>query len=142
MKNLNIIQKQSHLDGRTEKYLRKLIELCQNRGVPVVLVNSPFANKTEGKLKAYNYISLIAQEYSIPFLDTNKVKELRMDYARDLRDPSHLNYRGSMKYSAWLAEWMNRNQKLPDGGDSRYQNWEEVSKNFCIRNYMEKHCIK
>lgn len=115
---------------RTETYLRKLIELCQDKAISVLLVNSPYLNQTEEKQQAYNYIGTIAREYGIPFIDSNFVEEIQIDFKKDLLEASHLNYYGSVKYTDYLAQWIKRNQhdKIPDRrGDMRYHAWEEAS---------------
>lgn len=116
---------------RTERYLRKLIELCMEQKIPLVFVNSPYLNQTEEKQKAYNYVFAIAKEYGIPYLDSNFVEEMQIDFSKDLLEPSHLNYYGSVKYTDYLAKWMKSHYEIPDRRtDSRYQSWGEASRKF------------
>ncbi len=101
------------------------------KNIPLLLVNSPYLNQTEEKQKAYNYVFAIAKEYNIPFLDSNFVKEMQIDFAKDLLEPSHLNYYGSVKYTDYLAKWIKSHCPLPDRrADKRYQSWEEMSRKF------------
>lgn len=101
------------------------------KNIPLLLVNSPYLNQTEEKQKAYNYVFAIAKEYNIPFLDSNFVKEMQIDFAKDLLEPSHLNYYGSVKYTDYLAKWIKAHCPLPDRrADKRYQSWEEMSRKF------------
>lgn len=120
------------INERVEEYLRKLIELCQNKGISIALVNSPFVNQSEVKQKAYNYVGMIAEEYGVPFLDSNfYLEEMQIDFAKDLLEPSHLNYYGSAKYTGYLAEWLKERFVIPDRrGDSTYSHWEETSGRF------------
>ncbi len=123
--------KREPVSERTELYLRHLIELCRQKNIPLLLVNSPYLNQTEEKQKAYNYVFAIAKEYNIPFLDSNFVKEMQIDFAKDLLEPSHLNYYGSVKYTDYLAKWIKSHCPLPDRrADKRYQSWEEMSRKF------------
>lgn len=116
---------------QTELYFRKLIELCQARNLPLVLVNAPYLNQTEEKQQAYNYIRMIAEEYAVPFLDCNYIEEIQIDYEKDLLEPSHLNYYGSIKYTDYLAKYLQKYYTLPDRrADLRYQNWEQASRKF------------
>ncbi len=117
---------------RAEAYLRKLIELCRQKGIPLLMVNAPHANLTDEKKMAYNYVGGIAAEYGVPFLDGNyHLEEMQMDFAKDLLEASHLNYYGSIKYTDFVADYIGRHYKLPDRrGDRRYQNWETVSRKF------------
>ena len=118
---------------RTETYLRRLIELCRDRKIPLLLVNAPYVNHTLEKQQAYNYIWTIAAEYGVPFLDANYDSRICIDQEQDFFEPSHLNYKGSLKYSEYLADTLGR-YGLPDRrGDARYRHWEEVSTLFAHR---------
>ncbi len=113
---------------RTETYLRKLIELCKSKQIRLLLVNAPYANHTLEKQQSYNYIYTIAQEYDVPFTDANYDSRLQIDYATDLFEASHLNYRGSIKYTGYLAQIITEQFDLPDRrNDERYRHWEDIS---------------
>lgn len=113
----------------TERYLRKLITRCRTSGIQLLLVNSPYLNQTEEKQTAYNYVFEVAQEYGVPYIDSNYVKEMGIDFAKDLMEPSHLNYYGALKYTDYLAQWFKDHYEIPDRrGDDRYRNWEEASR--------------
>ena len=98
----------------------------------LLLVNSPFANQVEEKRVAGNYIRVIADSYGVPLLEGNYlVDEMEIDFEKDLLDASHLNYFGSVKYTKYLAEWMQEHCQLPDRrGNVDYWEWEEVSDLF------------
>lgn len=130
----------SNFDGvqpiseRSEEYLRKMIELCEAKGISFALVNSPFINQTEKKQKAYNYVGQIADGYGVPFLDSNAyADEMQIDDAKDFLEPSHLNYDGGLKYTGYLADWLKDRFDIPDrrgDADSVYRHWDEVSRRF------------
>lgn len=114
---------------KTECYVRKLIALCQEKNIRLLFVNAPYLNQTKKKQNAYNYVFQIAQEYGIPYIDSNSIAEMNIDFAEDLLEPSHLNYYGALKYTQYLAEWIRTHQDIPDRrGDYRYQDWEEASR--------------
>ena len=70
-----------------------MIQLCQDQGISLLLVNSPFANQVEEKRVAGNYIRVIADSYGVPLLEGNYlVDEMEIDFEKDLLDASHLNY--------------------------------------------------
>lgn len=115
------------ITSRTETYLRRLIELCRDRQIPLLLVNAPYVNHTLEKQQAYNYIDQIAAEYGVPFLDANYDSRISVDDEKDFFEPSHLNYKGSLKYTRYLAEALSGYGLLDRRGEARYQHWEEVS---------------
>lgn len=117
---------------RTEHYLRRFIELCQEKEIPLLLVNSPFANQVEEKRRADAYIQKIAEEYGVPLIEGNRLKEdMQIDFASDLLDASHLNYYGSLKYTRYLADWMQSHISLPDRReDLSYGKWAQTGDLF------------
>lgn len=117
---------------RTEYYLREFIKLCQEKGIPMILVNSPFANQVEEKQRADDYIQKIAQQYGIPMIQGNQyIEEMQIRFADDLLDASHLNYYGSIKYTDFLAAWIKENLHLPDRrGDAAYEKWAQITDLF------------
>lgn len=122
-------QKAAPVSGQVEAYLRKLIQLCQNKGVPLLMVNAPFANQMLEKQQAYNYVGQIAKEYGVPLVDGNAhIEKMQIDFSKDLIEASHLNYSGALKYTDYLAREYLQGYGLPDRrGDARFQNWEAAS---------------
>lgn len=118
------------ITSRTETYLRRLIGLCQDRQIPLLFVNAPYVNHTLEKQQAYNYIAKIAQECGVPYLDANYDSRISIDYEKDFFEPSHLNYRGSLKYTKYLAEALTAYGLSDRRKDENYQHWEQVSTLF------------
>lgn len=122
------------ISERAEEYLRRMIELCQKKGISFALVNSPYLNHTAKKQKSYNYVRQIADEYGVPFFEGNDfVDEMQIDDALDFLEPSHLNYDGGLKYTGYLAGWLKDHFDIPNRSgdkDSVYGHWDEVSRRF------------
>ncbi len=118
--------------ARTEEYFRKFIELCQQEEIFLLLVNAPFANQSQEKQEAANYLRIIAKEYGVPLMEGNDyINEMQIQFEDDLLDASHLNVYGSVKYTRFLADWIKGNCSLPDRrGDSQYLEWKEASGQF------------
>ncbi len=125
-------EKELPLAERSGEYLLKMIQLCEENEIPLVFVNSPFANQSLEKRETANYVASLAAEHGIPMLEGNDyVEEMQIDFATDLLDASHLNYYGSVKYTQYLAEWLQESAALPDRrGDIRYWAWEEAGEQF------------
>ena len=118
---------------KAEEYLRKSIELCQEQGVSIILVNAPMPTTPEEAQMKYNYVQQIADEYEIPFL--NGVcydEEMGLDWGMDsMGNDGHLNYKGATKYTKWLCDYLESNYELPDRrDDSRYARWKYESDKF------------
>lgn len=114
-----------------EKYLRMMIELCQDRGTEVLLYNAP-AVEEHDSLPRCNAVTDIAKEYGLEFIDLNmRCDEIGFDPARDYRDPWHCNASGAMKTTTFLGDFIKSRYELPDRRrDSSYNYWNEQLKEY------------
>lgn len=115
------------LEPKTEEYLRKIIALAKEEGIPLVLMVSPYHVDFKEEQQIFNRCGEIAKENGVPFLDFNQLyEELGLDPMADMAEASHLNHRGSVKFSAWLARWLSEEYGLPDRrGEELYGSWEQ-----------------
>ena len=115
------------LSQKTESYYRKIIELCQEREIPLEIVVSPYVvNST--MMKRLNRAAEIAEEYGVPFTNYNSdewFEEVGFDYAADMADTSHTNHRGHTKYTLSLGDRLYSTYDLPDRrGEAGWESWE------------------
>ena len=74
---------------------------------------------------------LLAKRAAARDVGTQNPDQRYAAFEKDLLDASHLNYFGSVKYTKYLAEWMQEHCQLPDRrGNVDYWEWEEVSDLF------------
>lgn len=113
------------LQERTEEYYRKIMELCREANIPLLVAVAPYVTTPE-KQARFNRAAEIAEEYGVPFVDYNrKYKEFGMDFAKDMADEGHLNAAGGAKFTAALAEYILENYALEDRrGDARLSTWD------------------
>lgn len=100
-----------------EIYLRKILDYCRDRDVPVLLLNLPFiADETaQGK---YNAVYGIAEEYGLPYLNLmHHMDDIGFDYTTDLKDTSHCNRSGAEKVTSYVGEYLKESYDLPDRRD-------------------------
>ena len=118
------------IEKKNEYYVRKMIEYCTDRGIDVVLVNAPCPEITDDKMRRYNYVSMIADEYGIPFIEGCKLSaELKMDWQTDCKEDGHLNNSGVEKFTAYVEEYISAKYDLPDRrSDENYGVYEESVK--------------
>ncbi len=94
----------AELYEKNEKYLYKIIELCKNNGVELMLVKAP-SNCTPAEKSYYNAVEKIADENEVTFVDYNELyDDIKLELARDFIDETHLNQRGSEKFSRYFAD--------------------------------------
>lgn len=131
------IEETSELTSKSEKYLIKIIELTQQEGISLLIVNAPYLGISEQDQRRFNAVGAIASEYGVPFLDFNRLIDVlglnnggtQTDYA----DEDHLNYRGARKYTEYLGRYLKDNYQIIDRrGDNTYGSWQNNAED--IRN--------
>ena len=91
---------------RSEWAIRSAINLCKDNNIEIVLINATTPSNTDHQSR-YNYVSEIASEYEVPFLNGNlNYKEIGIDGKSDFADAGHLNVSGAQKYTIWLGKYV------------------------------------
>lgn len=117
----------TRIPEKAEVYLRKIIELCQDRGIKVLMVNAPWPENNERSQKMYNYVDDLAGEYGIDFINGCLLfDELRLDTETDF-DGTHLNYLGAEKWTAYLESYIVEHYSLPDHRGEGDNEWERAA---------------
>ena len=112
------------LTSKNEEYLLKIISLSKESNVPLLLIVSPYQLNAENQ-KKFNYIAQLAAEHDVPFVNYNlKCDDIGLDFNTDFADIHHLNYRGNIKFTRYLASYLKANYEIPDRrGDTNYQSY-------------------
>ena len=108
-----------------KEYLRKILELCQEKGIYPLIVQVPFAESEELQ-KIANSAQDIADEYGVAFVNMNYVDGI-IDPETDQQSQTHLNVIGAAKTTAYLGELLSDVVGVPDRrGEEGYEAWEEA----------------
>lgn len=107
---------------KNEKYLRLIIEYCQDNDIDLLLINTPWCCVTPEAQRYFNYIGEVAAEYGVPFLNgCNYFEEMGYDCMTDTSGNSgHLNHSGVTKFTSFVDEYLSENYDLPDRRDDVY----------------------
>lgn len=98
-------------------YLVKIIDLCREKGIEVILINIPCAEPIE----RYRSTKEFAAEYGVPYYDFNEAAlydEIGYDASVNLL--SHPNYRGAEKISLYLGELLAEEYGIAPREDASY----------------------
>lgn len=120
-----------HSDGQAEppavgrEYLTRILTLCEQRGIPVVLLNVPYFT-TEQDLQIFNALP----ELTAGFENVRCINLFGTDFAdwrTDFSDAAgHLNAAAAGRLSRWLANELADFYDLPDHrGEESAQRWEQ-----------------
>ena len=106
------------------KYLRKIIEYCQENNIKVLVTYNPYPAPDED-ISASKYVQTICDEY-----DVNYINFLGMDvvdYNIDCYDKnSHLNVSGARKVTNYLGKYIIENYDIQDQRKNKhYAFWYE-----------------
>lgn len=110
---------------KEQVYLKKIIDLCQEKGIEIVLIKTPVSNRVE--LQPYfNAVSEIAEQEGVAFYNFNLMDdETGFESCDWLWDGGHVNAVGARKISDYLGKILVEEYDVVDHrGDSRYDSWE------------------
>lgn len=117
-------------DSESEKYFRMIIELCQEKGIEVMVLMIPYAGSTYSD---YNKMNQVCQEYGVNYFDLALISdEIGIDATTDFSDEGiHMNIYGNVKISKYLAKLIDENYDIPDRrGEADYQFYADYCEKF------------
>ena len=110
----NLTEEAAQLDPAAEKFLVDILEYCQQENIQLLLVASPIVTNSS-EARRSNGVGLIAEQYGVPFLDTNRhYDELGIDFSTDFGDSHHMNIWGATKFTNFIANYLKEHYDLPD----------------------------
>ena len=93
-----------------QKYLKKIIDLCDKKGIALELIITPSASYVTDADK--QYITAVCK--NIPLTDFNDdFESLGLDLTKDFYDARHLNVYGAIKFSKTLSQHILKNHPTP-----------------------------
>ena len=122
-KELRVIQ------NNNLKVFITIVSLCQKNDVELVLISFP--TQTSWGYKKHNTIAKIASENNLEFIDLNLV-DLGIDWQIDTKDNgSHLNYRGALKATKYIGEYLSKLEMLEDKRKNpEYESWNKAYEKY------------
>jgi hypothetical protein len=135
-KDLGIPDETGDIPEVSLEYLEKIIELCQEKGIKLVLYEAPYSVETDetgyqNRHKVTNALEQYLAERDIPFLYYQKTNAAEIDYSLDFRDYAHLNTNGAAKITRHLGAYLVQEYSLTDHrGDEDYKSWDKDYEQF------------
>ena len=118
----------NEIDNVSTQYLQKIISLCRQREIEVLLTFIPFNFSEQSKNDAA-YVRQLADENSIGYLspeDLIAYVNCDTDYMNNNEDNSHLNLSGAHKISYYLSDYLSENYGIPDHRHNPvYNDWHQ-----------------
>lgn len=85
------------------EYVKKVIELCEEKGVTLIFYRAPYRS-TANELRKANYFADYCKENNVIFFDLEK--EIEYDYSCDFCDYEHLAKSGAKKSTEFLNTYI------------------------------------
>ncbi len=112
-------------------YMDKINALCQKNGAELMLVSGP--SPKNFNYSRHNAIEQYAAQKGYRYLDLNlQLNEIGIDWSADSLDGGdHLNFRGAIKTSDYLASYLADQYSLTDHRDDEaYTEWNRLYKRY------------
>ncbi len=113
-------------DDTSKEYLEKIIELCNQKGCQVLLVNTGYDCNEAAKLFA-DSVPEIADKYGLEYYDFTNMDLINFDC--DLQttgDNTHVNASGGVKFSKFIGDVLVNNYQIADHReDASCGKWHE-----------------
>lgn len=124
-----------NMNDREEEYARKIFELAQAEGIPVLLLGLPNPDYANDHMY-YNALWALAEEYGVHGLNYNDpAMRFGLRYSSDFADWQHLNVKGSITFTRKLGQDLKMLFELPDRrDDQKYISYDE-----CARRWFDKY---
>ena len=112
------------------KELKRCISLCQRNGSKVVLLSIP--DHSNWDMQKHNAVVQLAEKFGVHYLDLNLELKDSINWNTDTADGGiHLNYKGAMKVTSYLGNYLTEHFNLPDHrGGSVSHIWDRDWKSF------------
>lgn len=106
-----------------KEYLRRIIALCEERGIEVLLTAVPFAATAEEQMNL-NSVQMIAEEFGVNYYNMT-TPEFVLNYDADFYDAGHLNSSGTRKTTTWMGQYLKENYDVLTPHDTKIRDiWD------------------
>ena len=106
------------------EYLNKIITLCRERGIPLMLLKTPALERRDAQ-PIYNTVSDIASINGLDFVNMNLMDDETGITEADWSLDRHMNGSGARKVAHWLGAFLQSEYGIADHrGDARYASWD------------------
>lgn len=119
------------LPEKQEYYLRRIIDLCREKNIPLVFIATQTWEREDDQ-PYFNSVQKIADSFEVPFINFNLLDSEIGFVIEDMfpDDYGHVNMKGARKNSYYLSRYLADRYGLEDHrGDPKYQSWENFAHN-------------
>lgn len=116
-------------------YIEQMAQLAEDHDIKLVIFSTVISahQVVDGQPLMERLREDLSGDYpSVDYLDLNQVRgELNLDDARDWLDDHHLNHRGAVKASAWIANYLSERHGVSDRRSAPFAAaWNDTLANY------------
>lgn len=129
------INTENALGAGSMDYLQRIIDLCRQSDTDLLLLTIPLTGLCDDisqetyrqRVSAAYAMEDFAAERGVPYLNLiDKAEQLGIDPETDSQDGLHLNYRGSVKLTDYIGEYIHNSFNVKDHRNEKgYESFEE-----------------
>ncbi len=123
---------EANMDLFMREYLDRIAELCRQRGITLVLTQTPFNDMgIVGNQRQYNTTSRYAAEHDLLYVDFNEktlYEKIGYDFKSDNADIGHANFWGAQKITDYVGQILTERCGLEGKNDAQYEQAREAYK--------------
>lgn len=116
---------------RSVKYCEKILALCDEKNIEVILLKNPAQFWSVG---SHDAVAGFAQEHGVRFIDLNTAENLEriaLDYDMDFYSPSHVNNSGSIKVSREIGRVLAEEYGMgSNAGKTGYERFDALAEEY------------
>lgn len=128
--------KRSRLESYYKSAMNSLLYYCDKLSCDVIFVANPHIVKSDRQSKINTALNM-AKKRGYKTINLNRaaaVKTIGLNYKNDFYDPRHVNIKGAIKYTDYMAGRLDKMYKLTDHrGDANYDGWTNACTEFYKR---------
>ena len=119
-----------------KKYLDKIVELCRENSISLILVKAPYRANS---IDCYNTINEYADSKGIEYIDFNEQKlyeSINYDYQNDNADTDHVALSGTQKITCYLGEVLKDKYNLNSYVDEQWESTRDYYQGVIKDSYL------
>lgn len=117
---------QLKLDEDAIKVLNEIVDICNKKNIDILFFTTPW----QGEYAYSDAMEKYAREKGCTYLNLfDYMDEMGIDCETDFKDEGHFNYKGAVKASEFLGDYIKKHYKLTDMRMVEGNIWEDNFKN-------------
>ena len=122
-----------------KEVLDEILEYGEDTDLEILFISTPVSMRKKEQIELNNIRQYLEEKGAsvLNFNTEEKYEEVGLDFSADFYNRYHLNSRGAMKFTKYLAGYLNENYEFEDKrGREEYRDWDKAYENY-VKFYEE-----